>query len=42
VGLGQETVARNVTVRWPDGMRERFGDMPADRIAVLSRGSGRR
>ncbi len=42
VGLGQEAVVRNVTVRWPDGARERFGDLPADRIAVLSRGSGQR
>ena len=40
VGLGQETVARNVIVRWPDGVRESFGDMPADRVAVLRRGAG--
>ena len=40
VGLGAETTVRNVAVRWPDGVRERFGDMPADRIAVLLRGSG--
>ena len=38
VGLGQESVARNVTVRWPDGAREAFGDLPADRISVLRRG----
>jgi hypothetical protein len=42
VGLGQETIVRNVTVRWPDGTREPFGDMPADRVAVLLRGSGRK
>ena len=42
VGLGQENIARNVTVRWPDGARESFGDMPGDRIAVLRRGAGRR
>jgi enediyne biosynthesis protein E4 len=41
VGLGRETVARDVTVRWPDGARESFGDLPADRIAVVRRGSGR-
>ena len=41
VGLGQENIAHNVTVRWPDGIRESFGDMPGDRIAVLQRGSGR-
>ena len=42
VGLGRETVAGNVTVRWPDGSRESFGDLPADRIAVLQRGAGTR
>ena len=42
VGLGQEPVARNVTVRWPDGSREEFGDIPADRIATVRRGSGRK
>jgi hypothetical protein len=40
VGLGAATTVRNVTVRWPDGVRERFGDLAADRIAVLLRGSG--
>jgi enediyne biosynthesis protein E4 len=38
IGLGQETVAREVVVRWPDGVRETFGDLPADRVAVLGRG----
>jgi hypothetical protein len=38
VGLGQETGVRGVTVRWPDGAQERFGDFPADKIAVLKRG----
>ena len=42
VGLGAETTVRGVTVRWPDGVRERFGDMAADRIAVLRRGSGQK
>ncbi|HJZ73557.1 MAG TPA: CRTAC1 family protein [Vicinamibacterales bacterium] len=37
VGLGQETAAHDVTVRWPDGTREAFGDLPADRIATLRR-----
>ena len=41
VGLGSETVLRNVTVRWPDGAREQFGDMAADRIVTIRRGSGR-
>jgi hypothetical protein len=40
VGLGKEATVRNVEVRWPDGMRESFGDMPADRIAVLRLGAG--
>jgi enediyne biosynthesis protein E4 len=41
VGLGNETMVRDVIVRWPNGAQERFGDLPADRIAVLRRGSGR-
>ena len=40
VGLGSESAARQVIVRWPDGVRESFGDVAADRIAVLRRGSG--
>jgi hypothetical protein len=39
VGLGGETMVRNVTIRWPDGASERFGDLPADRIIVLQRGA---
>jgi enediyne biosynthesis protein E4 len=41
VGLGKETAARNVSVRWPDGSRQLFGDFPADRIVTLRR-SGKR
>jgi len=41
VGLGHDTIARNVIVRWPDGRREIFGDVRADGIAVLRRGTGR-
>jgi hypothetical protein len=41
VGLGKETAARDVVVRWPTGQRERFGDSAADRITVLRRGAGR-
>ena len=40
VGLGKETAVRDVRVRWPDGRRERFGDVAGDKIAVLRRGSG--
>ena len=42
VGLGQETTARDVTVRWPDGGTESFGDLPADRITALRRGASAR
>jgi hypothetical protein len=41
VGLGQDTSVKDVRVRWPDGRRERFGDVAADRITVLRRGAGR-
>jgi enediyne biosynthesis protein E4 len=40
VGLGAETGVRGVTVRWPDGARERFGDFAADKIVMLRRGGG--
>jgi hypothetical protein len=42
VGLGQETAAHDVAIRWPDGARESFGDIPADRIATVRRGMGKR
>jgi len=42
VGLGGETMARNVIVKWPDGARQRFGDLQADRIVVLRRGAGQK
>jgi hypothetical protein len=42
VGLGTETIVRNVIVNWPDGVRERFGDLVANRIVVLRRGSGQK
>jgi hypothetical protein len=41
VGLGQEIAVRGVTVRWPDGAQERFGDFDAGKIVVLRRGTGR-
>jgi hypothetical protein len=40
VGLGKETAVRDVRVRWPDGRRERFGDVAGDKIVMLRRGSG--
>src|SRR5262249_52357068 len=42
VGLGAETSAHEVSVRWVDGTTESFGDLPADRITTLRRGSARR
>jgi len=41
VGLGKATGARDVSVRWPNGKRERFDDVAADTITVLRRGAGR-
>ena len=41
VGLGTETVVRDVVVKWPTGERERFGNIAADKITVLRRGAGR-
>jgi enediyne biosynthesis protein E4 len=41
VGLGKETAVRDVRVRWPDGRRERFGDVAGGKIAVVRRGAGR-
>jgi enediyne biosynthesis protein E4 len=35
VGLGKETMIRDVTVTWPGGTRQHFGDFAADRIVVL-------
>jgi len=37
VGLGAETLVKNVTVRWPDGSRQSFGDLSVDRIVTLAR-----
>lgn len=41
VGLGGESAVRNVIVSWPDGTREEYGDLPADKVATLRRGGGR-
>jgi hypothetical protein len=35
VGLGAATTVQNVTVRWPNGRRQSFGDFAADRIVRL-------
>ena len=39
VGLGPETVLRDVSVLWPTGKRERFGDIEADKVVVLRQGA---
>jgi hypothetical protein len=40
-GLGDEEIARDITVQWVDGTLEAFGDFDAGTIAQLQRGSGR-
>lgn len=40
VGLGAQARATNVSVRWPDGQSEAFGDVPANQIVTLKRKSG--
>jgi hypothetical protein len=40
VGLGDVGRVDGVTVRWPDGTRERFGPFDADRIVELAQGAG--
>jgi hypothetical protein len=37
VGLGNANGVQGVTVRWPDGSRQSFGDFPADRIVTLKK-----
>lgn len=39
-GLGDEPQARNVTVRWPGGALEMFGDFKAADTVLLKRGEG--
>ena len=40
VGLGDLIQVTAVTVRWLDGLRERFGPFEADRVVELRRGKG--
>jgi len=40
-GLGQDKIAGGVAVRWADGTREEFGDLPAEQFHVLQRGKGK-
>lgn len=40
VGLGEAREVSRVTVTWPDGAREVFGPLTADRVVTLMRGTG--
>ena len=40
VGLGASAAIRGVVVQWPDGRRERWSDVPVDRVVTLRRGTG--
>lgn len=40
-GLGAATELKVIQVRWPDGSRESFGPLPADRIHELRKDEGR-
>jgi len=42
VGLGAETTAHEVTVRWPDGNSQSFGDQSADRVTTVRRSAASR
>ena len=39
-GLGSESQADELTVRWPNGKRERLQDVPGDRVVYIEEGSG--
>jgi enediyne biosynthesis protein E4 len=41
-GLGPSASATAVTVRWPNGTVESFGELQADRIVTLRRGEGKK
>ena len=40
VGLGEASQVTDVTVLWPGGLLERFGDFDAGREFILRKGSG--
>jgi hypothetical protein len=40
-GLGGSVSVDALVVRWPDGHRERWGDVSVDRVVTLRRGQGR-
>jgi hypothetical protein len=39
-GLGSSTAMTAVVVQWPDGLRERWTDVRADRLVTIRRGTG--
>ena len=39
-GLGADDHFAGITIRWPDGRRERFPGGKADRMIVIQQGSG--
>jgi len=41
VGLGATAAPSDVAVQWPDGRRETFTAVPADRYTTLTEGTGR-
>jgi len=41
VGLGRDTVARRVTIRWPSGLTQTLRDVPANRALTLRESNAR-
>jgi hypothetical protein len=41
-GLGASSAVTAVAVTWPDGQRERWTGVAADRLVTLRRGTGQR
>ena len=39
-GLGAETKADEVTIRWPTGEAETLKDVPADQVTYIQEGNG--
>jgi hypothetical protein len=39
-GLGQETSATRLEIRWPNGLVEKFDNLPADQFYVVTEGQG--
>ena len=39
-GLGSATKVDSIQIRWPNGLRERFDNLPVDSIQMLKEGSG--